>query len=121
MPMGMHSKRPRGARAKVLIFALALCTTVFARVVPAQADSDTTENHLCQDTGAFGYYGVSDHVHITDTSGTYHISTFGQASAWAYFGTGAYCTQSSTTMPCTSEVWLDVYQNGFYLTSTGVY
>src|SRR5689334_5855796 len=111
MPMGIHMSWGGFVRAKAALFAIVMCTTVFAGVVPAHADADTIDNHLCLDTG-FGYYGVSDHVHITDTGGTYHISTFGQASAWSYYGSGTYCFQNSYTMPCASYVYADVYENG---------
>jgi hypothetical protein len=107
-------------RVKVVVVALVCCGGITAGAVPAHADNDIVSNHLCLDTG-FGYYGVTDHVHITDTSGTDHISTFGQASAWTYTGTGSFCDATSATLGCTTSVYEDIYVNGLYLTSTPTY
>ncbi len=116
----MHGGRSTLVRARIVVLALTLLAGVVIGAAPAHADNDTIDNHLCLDTG-FGYYGVSDHVHITDTGGTYHISTFGQASAWTYFGTGQYCYQNSANLGCTTAVWSTIYQNGLYLATTPTY
>src|SRR5215471_11742843 len=107
----------RKRRLVALAVALiAACSTMLVGATPAHGTGDNVDNHLCLDTG-FGYYGVSDHVHITDTAGTYHISTFGQASAWTYLGTGQYCYENSTTLPCPAYVYQVIYQNGGYLST----
>jgi hypothetical protein len=106
-----------GRRIKALVVALTLVAGVCASAMPAHGDADTVDNHLCLDTG-FGFYGVSDHVHITDTTGTYHISTFGQGSAWSYSGTGTYCRADSVVLPCPAYVFEVIFQNGSYLATT---
>ena len=118
--MGIHARRSAFARARVLLVALMVCSGVLVSAAPAHADNDGVEDHLCLDTG-FGFYGVTDHAHITDTSGTYHISAWGQASAWTWASGANYCDQSSTNLACPTGVALNVYQNGNLIGSTSVY
>ena len=116
--MGIYARRSAFARARVLLVALMVCCGVLVSAAPAHADADNVENRLCLDAGGFGVYGVTAHVHITDTTGTYHISSFGQASAFTYTSGANYCYQTSATLGCTTYVRNDVYQNGFYLSSS---
>ncbi len=115
--MGIHA-RSFLARANVLLVALTLSMGVVVGVAtPAHADADNVDNHLCLDTG-FGYYGVTDHVHITDTTGTYHVSAFGQASAFTYSNGSTYCYQTSANLGCTTWVAISVYEDGNLIGST---
>ena len=115
--MGIHAKVSNLARAKIVLVALTVCFSCAICILPAAATGDHVDNHLCLDAG-FGFYGVTDHVHLTDTSGTYHISTFGQASAWTYYGTGDYCDQNSANLGCTTTVYEDIFKDGSYLATS---